>query len=152
MFKNEVVGLDGLIESIKVLGKLPQRFVTKAAKAGATIAYKAAKAGAPVGETGELSKGIILRGERSRLPDKKMYDVMMDPAKNNVFVKISKDGQRSYYPVSMEFGFFTKSGSYVPGFHFLRNSIDNNADQIESTIIDVLTTEIDKEWDKGGSS
>lgn len=145
----EIEGMKELLNSIERLGKLPQRTVTKAAKSGATIALKAAKKGGWIDQSGELRKGIKLKGERRTKIGKKVYDVMMDPAKNNIFVKISKDGKRAYYPASQEYGFITKDGRYVPGFHFLRNSLTEHARSIEETIVNVLSEEIDKELGKG---
>ena len=63
---------------------------------------------------------------------------------NDVFVKTTKDGKRYYYPASQEYGFITKDGGYVPGFHFLRDSIDDNKRQIEKTVVDELAKRIDK--------
>lgn len=139
----EIEGMKELEKTIKQLGKLPQRCVTKAAKKGATIALKAAKAKAPY-LTGALEEGIILKGEKSKVKGKKVYQVTMNPAMNDIFVKYTKDGKRYYYPASQEYGFLTKNGGYVPGVHFLRDSIVDNKAQIERTIVEVLAKEIDK--------
>jgi HK97 gp10 family phage protein len=143
----EIKGMKELERLIKQLGKLPQKCVTKAAKDGATIALQSARANAPM-DSGELKNGIILRGERRVKVGKKMYDVMMDPAKNDIFVKVTADGTRYYYPASQEYGFVTADGGYVPGYHFLRNSITHNARVIEDTIVSVLSKEIDNELSK----
>lgn len=139
----EIEGMKELEKTIKQLGKLPQKCVTKAAKKGATIALKAAKAKAPY-LTGALEEGIILKGEKSKVKGKKVYQVTMNPAMNDIFVKYTKDGKRYYYPASQEYGFLTKNGGYVPGVHFLRDSIVDNKAQIERTIVEVLAREIDK--------
>src|SRR5690606_23879662 len=123
------------------LGKVPQAAATKGAQAGGRIALKAAKTNAPV-DTGELRSGIILKGERNRERGKKVYDVMIDPAKNDVFVKTTKDGKRYYYPASQEYGFLTVDGRYVPGYAYLRRAIDNNAEQIERKILEVAGREV----------
>jgi hypothetical protein len=148
MARNEIIGMKELERSIKALGKVPQKCVSKAARKGANIALKAARAKSPI-DTGNLKKGIILKGEKRSVAGKKVYDVKMDPAKNDIFVKTSADGERSYYPASMEYGFFTVDGRYIPGDHFLRDSIANNAKSIEETIVGVLSSEIDKELGKG---
>lgn len=143
--RSEVVGMKDLEKSIKRLGKVPQKCVTRAARSGAAIAHKAAKAKAPV-DTGELRRGIILKAERRVKVGKKVYDVMMDPKKNDQFVKMSADGnKRYYYPASMEYGFFARGGRYIPGDHYLRDSIVSNSDEIEQKIVEVLSKEIDKE-------
>jgi len=141
--KFEIEGMKELERTIRELGKLPQKCVTPAAKKGARIALKAAKAKAPF-LTGALEEGIILKGEKTRRKGKKVYQVTMNPAMNDVFVKTTKDGKRYYYPASQEYGFITKDGGYVPGFHFLRDSIDDNRRQIEKTVVDELAKQIDK--------
>ncbi|MGG3456052.1 HK97-gp10 family putative phage morphogenesis protein [Paenibacillus rhizolycopersici] len=143
MARNDIIGMKELERSFKQLGKVPQTVATKSAKAGATIALKAARDNAPV-DTGQLKSGIILKGERRVKVGKKMYDVMIDPAKNDVFAKISKDGKRAYYPASQEYGFMTADGGYVPGYHYLRKSITENARAIESKIVEVAGKAVDK--------
>jgi len=139
----KIEGMKELERTIRELGKLPQKCVTPAAKKGARIALKAAKAKAPF-LTGALEEGIILKGEKLRKRGKKVYQVTMNPAMNDVFVKTTKDGKRYYYPASMEYGFITRDGGYSPGFHYLRDSLVDNKERIEKTVVDVLAKEIDK--------
>jgi len=141
--KFKIEGMEELEKTIRKLGKLPQKCVTKAAKKGAQIALKAAKQKAPF-LTGALEEGIILKGEKTRRKGKKVYQVTMNPAMNDVFVKTTKDGKRYYYPASMEYGFMTRDGGYVPGYHYLRDSLVDNKERIEKTVVDVLAKEIDK--------
>ena len=141
--KFKIEGMEELEKTIRKLGKLPQKCVTKAAKKGAQIALKAAKQKAPF-LTGALEEGIILKGEKTRRKGKKVYQVTMNPAMNDVFVKTTKDGKRYYYPASMEYGFITRDGGYSPGFHYLRDSLVDNKERIEKTVVDVLAKEIDK--------
>lgn len=139
----KIEGMKELERTIRELGKLPQKCVTPAAKKGARIALKAAKAKAPF-LTGALEEGIILKGEKLRKRGKKVYQVTMNPAMNDVFVKTTKDGKRYYYPASMEYGFITRDGGYVPGFHYLRDSLVDNKAAIERTVVDELAKQIDK--------
>lgn len=141
--KDTLIGFDDLMRDFEKLGKVPQSAATRAAQAGGRIALKAAKALAPV-DTGELRDGIILKGERNRERGKKVYDVMMDPAKNDVFVKMTKEGKRAYYPASQEYGFLTVDGRYIPGYGFLRRAVDDNAEQIERKVLEVAGKEVDK--------
>lgn len=144
MAKFEVEGMDEVIKIIKDVGELPQKCVNKAAKKGIQIAKKDAKNGGWVDETGYLRKGIKEKAEKTKIKGKKVYDLWPDPSMNDVFVKTSKSGKRAYYPASIEYGFKTKNGGYVPGFKFLYNALTSNKGQIEQTIIQVLTDEIDK--------
>lgn len=141
--KFEVEGLKELEKTIRKLGKLPQKCVTPAAKKGAQIALKSAKANAPF-LTGALEEGIVLKGEKLRKRGKKVYQVTMNPAMNDVFVKTTKDGKRYYYPASMEYGFITRDGGYSPGFHYLRDALVDNKTAIERTVVDELAKQIDK--------
>lgn len=146
--KSGIVGMKELERSIKQLGRVPQTVATKSARAGATIALRAAKKNAPEDE-GNLKRGIILKAERRVKIGKKMYDVMLDPGKNEHFVKVSADGKRSYYPASQEYGFMTADGGYVPGYQYLRKSITENAREIENKIVEVAGKAIDKALSKG---
>ena len=140
----KIEGMEEAIKMIKDVGELPQKCVTKAAKKGIQIAKKDAKGGGWVDETGYLRKSIKEKAEKSKIKGKKVYDLWPDPSFNDVFVKESKAGKRAYYPASIEYGFRTKNGGYVPGFKFLHDSLVNNKDKIEKVIIKTLTDEIDK--------
>ena len=146
--KSEIVGMKELERSFRELGKVPQSAATKSARAGGQIALKAAKANAPE-DTGELKSGIILKREKSRVKGKAVYDVMMDPAKNDIFVKTTKDGKRYYYPASQEYGFLTVDGGYVPGYRFLRRAIDDNKTVIEKKVLETAGKAVDKALRKG---
>lgn len=142
--RNQIQGMRELERLVRRLGQIPQRSVTKAARAGAKIALKDARAKAPV-DTGDLKKGIIMKGERRVKLGKKVFDVTIDPAKNNVFVKTSADGtKRYYYPASQEYGFMTAGGGYIPGYRYMRKAIDDNARQIEEKVIEVAREDVDK--------
>lgn len=136
----EIRGLDELIKSIKELGKAPG--VTPAARKGMTIAYESAISKAPE-DTGNLKRGIILKKERSRR-GKAVYQVTMDSKMNEIFVKVSKDGKRSYYPAAQEYGFITRGGEYKSGRYFMRDALKENQTKIEKTIIDSMWKSIDR--------
>lgn len=139
----KIEGMKELERTIKELGKLPQKCVTPAAKKGNRIALLAARANAPW-RFGDLANGIVQKGERTRKRGKKVYQVVMDKNKNDIFVKTTKDGKRYYYPASMEYGFITRNGGYVLGHHFLRDSIDDNKKEIERVTVQELAKRIDK--------
>ncbi|MEK5415060.1 HK97 gp10 family phage protein [Paenibacillus sp. FSL L8-0708] len=141
--RSDIVGMKELEKAFKRLGKVPQTVATKAAKAGAQIAFKAVKQNAPV-DGGDLKSGVILKAERRVKVGKKVYDIMMDPTKNDIFVKTSRVGKRSYYPASQEYGFMTVDGGYVPGFRYLRKGITENKRAIENKMVDVAGKAVDK--------
>lgn len=139
------VDMAGLQKDLKKLGKVPQKHVTASARKGMNIVLKNAKANAPY-DTGMLKKGMILDGEKSRYKGKKVYKVVFDPKMNDVFQKKNANGEVvAYYPVSQEYGYFTKNGRYIPGFRFLHNSLANNAQRMEKTIVTNMKQKIDAE-------
>lgn len=143
MARTRIEGMRELQTTIRRLGQLPQKSVTIASRKGAQIALKAAKMNAPE-DDGDLKKGIVLKGERSRLKGKKVFQVTFNRNMNEIFAKVSKSGKRSYYPASQEYGFFARNGKYIPGFHYLKKSITENTKAIQKTIVNVLSKEIDK--------
>lgn len=148
MAKVKIEGMDKLEKSLKRLGQVPQKHVTSAAKKGMNIAFKEAKRKAPVDE-GNLKSGIKIIGEKSKTKGKKVYQIVFDREKNNIFQKKNKEGKiTGYYPASQEYGFFTKNGRYIPGYHFMKKSLENNSKAIESKIIEDMQNKIEKELNK----
>lgn len=146
---NEIEGMKELEKTIKQLGELPQKVVTKAARQGANIALKSARADAPI-YSGDLKRGLKLVGERPSIKGKKVYQVSFDKRMNDIFTGHPDDYEyeegenRYYYPASQEYGFLDRGGGYVPGFHYLKSSIEDNKRQIEKKTVEVMTKEIDK--------
>lgn len=144
MPKYKIEGMKELQKSIKKLGEVPQKCVTPAVKKGMNIPLKAAKQKAPV-DNGDLKKGMKLIGEKAKVKGKKVYQVVFDKSKNALFQKKNAEGKViGYYPASQEYGFFTKNGRYIPGYHFLEKGLTENANKIEKKIVDEMSKEIDK--------
>jgi hypothetical protein len=140
----KVEGMDELLKSMKRLEKLPQKVVTKAVQKAIKLPLAQAKKGGWIDQTGSLRRGIIKKAERKRVAGKKVYQVTFDDKMNDVFVKMTKDGKRYYYPASQEYGFRTKNGGYVPGFHFLKEGLESTAPSFEKTVVNEMSKEIDK--------
>lgn len=146
--KIKIEGLNDLNKTLRRLGEAPQKHVTASARKGMNVSFKAAKAKAPI-ETGELKKGLKMVGEKSRTKGKKVYQVVFDDAKNDIFQKKNKEGKvTGYYPASMEYGFFTRNGRFIPGYHFLKKSLEDNASKVQKVIIETMQDKIDKELKK----
>ncbi len=146
----KVEGMDQLVKSLNRLGKVPQKHVTSSSRKAMNISLKDARANAPY-DTGALSKGMKLKGERSRVKAKKVYQVVFDDKYNHIFQKPNKDGKiTGYYPVSQEYGFFAKNGRYIPGYRFVRDSLTDNVGAIEKTIVSEMKKKIDAEIAKEG--
>lgn len=152
MAKNSfrIEGIRELNKSLDKLGKIPQKHVTASARKGMNIVLADARAKAPVDE-GNLKKGMKLKGERSRVKGKKVYQVVFNPAMNEIFQKKNKDGKvTGYYPISQEYGFFAKNGRYIPGYNFIHHALSNNAPTVQKVIITTMKTKIDQEIMKAG--
>ena len=145
-----VEGMDELEKSLKRLGKVPQKYVTASSRKAMNIVLKQSRANAPV-DTGMLKKGIKLVGERAKVKGKKIYRVVFDRNMNDVFQKKNKEGKvTGYYPVSQEYGFFAKNGRYIPGYRFIHDSLADNTQKVEKTIVDEMKKRIDIEIVKAG--
>ena len=143
----------------KRVGGVPQKAVTKAASKGLTVVRRSVRPKVPV-KTGALKKGLQRKAERSKTKGKKVYELRMNPAMNEVFQRPVKNpgaaGSKStknghaYYPSSMEYGFLTRSKGgglrYVEGRHFMRDGAADVETDVKSTIIDTVTKEVEKEW------
>lgn len=139
----QIEGMKEFEKMLKKLGKVPQTVATRSARSGATIALRAARRKAP-NDSGMLKKGLVLKREKTRIKGKAVYQVTINPQMNDVFVKTSKEGTRSYYPASQEYGFMTKDGGYIPGYRYLRSSLDDNKRPIEKKVLDEAKKHIDK--------
>lgn len=143
-------GMNELKKSIDALGKVPQKHVIASAKAGMVIVKRAAKKNAPV-DKGNLKDGIILTGEKSALKGKKVFDIVFDRLMNDIFQKKNSDGEiNAYYPVSQEYGYFTKNGRYIPGFKFVHNALAQNKTKVEKKMVSTMKTKVDKAISKAG--
>ncbi len=145
-----VEGMRELEKSLEKLGKVPQKHVTSSSRKAMNIVLKQAKANAPY-DTGQLKKGIVMKGEKARVKGKKVYRIVFDSAMNDVFQKKNAEGKvTGYYPVSQEYGFFAKNGRYIPGYRFISDSLTDNVSKIEKTIVTEMKKKIDVEIAKAG--
>lgn len=153
----KIDGIGSLRKDLIKLGKTPQKNVGAAAKKGMKPIITQAKANAPY-DTGNLKKGTIMVGEKSK-PGKKVYRIVFDRNMDDVFRKtaanathtvtyhghsrrtkdIRQEANTSYYPVSQEYGYFTKNGRYIPGFKFVHNSLYKNVDTSKQIMIKTMT-------------
>ena len=150
----EIKGMKELIVTLNKLEKIPQRFITKAARKGILVAKKASKKGGWIDQTGNLRKAIKERPEKTRTRGKKVYQLGLDPSYNDVFQRKVKNptnkknggtgNATGYYPASQEFGFRTKDGGWVPGFNYLKEGLTKNNVQIEKVMVQTIAQEIDK--------
>lgn len=90
--------------------------------------------------TGALAGGIVPTpsAEKSARPGKVVYDVWMDPQKNDLFVKFTKSGKRYYYPASMEYGFRLDRGRKYTGKYFMKTSSVEYAPEHERRMVEMV--------------
>ena len=149
-FKFDVYGMDKLLNDLEKIGQVPQKHVTSSSRKAMNIVLKSSRANAPYYE-GYLEKGMKLKGERSRVKGKKVYQVIFNPDMNHIFQKPNKEGKiTGYYPVSQEYGFFAKNGRYIPGYRFIHDSLADNTQKVEKTIVSEMQKKIDAEIAKAG--
>lgn len=145
--KTQIIGFKELERSFRELGKVPQTVATKSARSGAIIVLRAVRRNAPVDE-GHLKKALVLKRERTKVRGKAVYQVTFSSAMNDELVKVSKDGQRSYYPASQEFGWLTVDGGYVPGYRYMRRSAEENVKNVERKSLSEAMKAIEKAMSK----
>lgn len=135
-----ITGIPEFQRLLSEVGRAPAKALTAATKKGANIMRQAAIASAPK-LSGKLKKGIRLFSEK-RKTGKKVYQIAFNRNMNNVFVKISRAGKRSYYPASQEYGFKLKNGGKKTGRYFMKRAFVPNKRIIEQTMIDELTNSL----------
>lgn len=146
----KIEGMEELQKSLTRLGKTPQKHVNSAATRGMQLILKDAKASAPF-DTGELKKGIIKIGEGNHTKAKKMYQIVFDRSMNDIFQKPNTEGKvTGYYPVSQEYGFFAKNGRFIPGYHFIHQSMEDKAPASARLMVSVMKKKIDTQIAKEG--
>lgn len=138
-----ILGMAELKKQFKKLEKIPQGAITKSTRKGARIGLKEIKSRAPV-DSGDLKKGLKIYAEKTRKKGKKVFDIRFDRNMNDVFVKYSKEGKRSYYPTSQEYGFFARDNSYIPGYRFMRSGLESKKKEIEREIVESTIKDIKK--------
>lgn len=141
----KLVGVAELNALFDRLGKLPLGSAPKAARRGARVLADAIKAKAPV-DTGMLRRGIYTMPEKRSRKGKRVFQVTYRSDMNDWFVKHygPKLEKRAYYPASMEYGYRTRGGGYIPGYYFMRKTAEQKKAEIEQVIISVVAAEMDK--------
>lgn len=131
--------------SVRRLGEMPAGLVSYPAKKSASSVTKIASAKAPV-NTGALAGGIVVsKKEKSRSRGKTVYDVWMDPAKNELYVRHS-NGKRYYYPASMEYGFKRKGQKVFHGLYYMRSAAESLSGVHAQYTIDYVWKRLEKLW------
>lgn len=137
MAQNNITGVRELNALLDRVGRAPAKALTKATKKGARIMLNEVKSNAPK-DTGLLKKSMKLKAEKRRV-GKKVYQIMY---KGEGLVKISGNGNRSFYPVSQEYGWKLLNGNKVQGKFFQRKAFQRKKQEVERTVVTELTNAI----------
>lgn len=152
----KVDGLNELAKQFQNLGvNFPKRNIRRASNKGIKEPLKVAKRNAPLGDTGELKKGII-KIEEKGIPRKKkkvVFYIAFDFKKNDIFRKKidpatqgSRGGQTripfAYYPISVEYGFHVAHGVKTKGKEFIKDAIEQTQEGSLKTVIEDLQKSI----------
>lgn len=156
----EILNAHEISEFFVELQRVPQKSVTKAARAGAMIIKRKVKASSQIPvKYGFLQRSIKefqekkQKGKRNN-SGKAAFDVGFDHRYNNIFQKHTKAGGKGtrgsknpkdmyYYPASMEYGFATSNGG-VGGHYFLKSSAVAESANVQDKMLEVLSDDIDK--------
>lgn len=144
--------IENLEKCIWRIGKLPQKCVNSAARQGARVLLLKAKQNAPY-ESGNLEKGMILVGERSKTKGKKGYQVTFARDMNDVFQKPIKNpgayggkSKSGYYPASMEYGFKLSGKRRREGEYFMQGAIESEEGAARNAVNKTLIEKLDNEF------
>jgi hypothetical protein len=155
----EVLNADEISNFFIDLGRVPQKSVRKAARAGANLIKRRVSSSSltPV-KQGFLKASIKLVEEKKQAgkrnkTGKAGFDVTFAESYNNIFQKFTKPGGKGtrgslnpkdmyYYPASMEYGFMTNKGK-IPGRYFMKTAAASEELNVQNKMIEVLSKDID---------
>lgn len=84
-FNIRVEGINELDAQFARIGKMPKKYLTKAAREGMAGSLAAVRMNAPTGKTGNLKKSIRKKLETPNKRNKGVYRLWYDPKFNDVF-------------------------------------------------------------------
>ena len=135
----DVIGVEDVQKLLNECIKVSARSITTAAKKGAKISYDYAKAKVPVSETGKGGKYPHEPGNLKR--SIKMWKEKRKKGKAVYDIGPNKDGWYAHFQDS---GFTAPDGRFIPGYRFLRDSIDLQRNTIQQTILKELANQLEK--------
>lgn len=143
-----VSGLQELQSQFERIGKMPKKYLTRAAKQGSDGPLKTAKADAPVGKTGLLKKGLHRKMETPNKRNKAVYRIKWNPNYTEQYLKPTTGAYGgktpfAYYPHSVEYGFKSKNGR-IQGQYFVTKAIEKTEKDSAQKIIDSLSDSIEE--------
>lgn len=144
-----VEGLQELQAQFERIGKMPKKYLTKAAKVGSDGPLKEAKGSAPVGKTGLLKKGLQRKMETPNKRNKSVYRIRWSPNYTDQYLKPTTGAYGgktpfAYYPHSVEYGFKTRGGGWKEGQYFVTKAIERTESSSMQKIVNSLSKSIEE--------
>ena len=145
----EIKGLAEVQAQFERIGKMPKKYLTKAAREGIADPLKDAKASVPLGKTGNLRKSIKKKMETPNKRNKGVYRITYNANMTDLFLKPTTGTYGgvtpfAYYPASVEYGFPTRGGKKVPGQYNIKNAIERHEKSSTHKIVDSLSKSIEQ--------
>lgn len=149
----EIKGMAEVQAQFERIGKMPKKYLTKAAREGIADPLKDAKASVPVGKgtktSGNLKKSIKKKMETPNKRNKGVYRITYDASMTKGFLKPTTGTYGgvtpfAYYPASVEYGFPTRGGKRVPGQYNIKKAIERHEKASTQKIVDSLSKSIEQ--------
>lgn len=147
-----VTGIPELQAEFERMGRMPKKYLTKAAKAGMADPERIAKASVPVSKglptSGTLKKSIKKKMETPNKRNKSVYRLRYDPKFTPIFAKPSSGvyggtPPRAYYPSSVEYGFKTANGKVAGQYNIAKALQSCQASSLQK-VVNSLRQSIDE--------
>jgi Bacteriophage HK97-gp10, putative tail-component len=144
-----VDGLRELQAQFNRAGKMPKKYLTKAAKAGVADPLRQAKNDVPLGKTGNLKRSVKKKMETPNKRNKTIYRVAYDAKLTDEFLKPSSGlyggkPPQAYYPASVEYGFKTAGGKKIAGQFNVAGAIQMHQTDSLKKVVDSLGDSLDE--------
>lgn len=145
-----VEGLGELQAQLERIGKVPKKYLTKAAKEASDIELRQARADAPVGRgtktSGSLKKSISRKMETPNKRNKTVYRIQYSPKFTETFLKPTTGvyggkTPKAYYPLSVEYGYKAKHGK-VAGKFYMKKALEKVENATAQKLVDSLSDSI----------
>jgi hypothetical protein len=146
-----VEGMEELEAQLGRIGKMPKKYLNRAARAGADNSLAHVKANAPKGKTGILKKGIQKKMETPNKRKKSVYRIRWNPKYSESYNKPSSGAYGgkppvAFYPYSQEYGFLNKSGgkTHTKWYHFAKKALGETEVKSAELVVKSLGESIDE--------
>lgn len=151
-----ITGIGDLEEYLKEFGKLPEKVVNDSVMKAGRVILNAARANAPA-DTGLSKISLVIKAEKKKKKGRRIIRIRFKP---DLFDQISAEYAKTnanreretkrkhstpfFYPSAMEYGYFIRGGKFVPGYHFLRDAVQQTKSAFEKKLFEELENALNK--------